>query len=125
MKMVIAAPYFWGVQMFVIQAPNQNTLIVQSIFKYLEYQEMPFHHHHQACLINSLIWSGPDAIVKTCNPMQNPGQTWMVYKPGKTCLSMIWTKHDPVRPVCTHMHAHTTHTPTDTQSIEYDYSYNV
>ena len=35
--MVIAAPYFWGVQMHVIQAPNnQNTLIVQSILNTLK-----------------------------------------------------------------------------------------
>ena len=46
--------------------------------------------------LNSLLWSGPDAIINTHDPMQNPNQTRIFYKPGQTRLTR--TKCDPVDP---------------------------
>ena len=45
---------------------------------------------------NLLLWLGLDAIINTCDPMQNPGQTWIFYKPDQTRLTR--TKRDPVDP---------------------------
>ena len=33
--------------------------------------------------LNLLLWSGTDAIINACDPMQNPGQR-VFYKPGQT-----------------------------------------
>ena len=46
--------------------------------------------------LNSLLWSGPDAIINARDPMQNPGQIRIIYKPGQTRLTR--TKCDPVDP---------------------------
>ena len=47
-------------------------------------------------MFNSLLWSGTDAIINACDPTQNPGQTWIFYKPGQSHLTQ--TKRDPVDP---------------------------
>ena len=31
--------------------------------------------------LNSLLWSGTNAIINACDAMQNPGQTEIFYKP--------------------------------------------
>ena len=46
--------------------------------------------------LNSLFWSGPDTIINPRDPMQNPGQTRIFYKPGQT--RMTQTKCDPDDP---------------------------
>ena len=46
--------------------------------------------------LNSLLWSGTDAIINARDSMQNSGQTWIFYKPGETHLTR--TKCDPVDP---------------------------
>ena len=46
--------------------------------------------------LNSLLWSGTDAIINARDLMQNPGQTRIFYKPGQTRLTR--TKRDPVDP---------------------------
>ena len=47
-------------------------------------------------MLNSLLWSGTDAIINAHDPMQNPGQTQIFYKLGKTHWTR--TEHDPVDP---------------------------
>ena len=62
--------------------------------KYLEEnQEIRIHHHHQLSKLNSLLWSGPDTIIDACDPIQNPDQTQIIYKPGQTRLTRV--KRDP------------------------------
>ena len=45
-------------------------------------------------MLNSLLWLGAKAIINAGDPMQNPGQTWIFYKPGQTHLTR--TKRDLV-----------------------------
>ena len=47
-------------------------------------------------MLNSLLWSGTDAIINAHDPMQNLGQTRIFYYPGQTRLTR--TKRDPVDP---------------------------
>ena len=55
MKMV-SSSILWGMWLCIIQAPNdQNTVIV-----------------HSGCSIVTTVWSEPDNIAKTRDPMQNP-----------------------------------------------------
>ena len=58
-------------------------------------EEMHFHDHCQACLIcySDLLLL---MIMNTRDPMQNPGQTWIFYKVGQTCLTQA--KCDPDNP---------------------------
>ena len=45
-------------------------------------------------MLNSILWSGTDAIINAHDPMQNMGQTQILYKPGQTRLTR--TKRDPL-----------------------------
>ena len=84
--MVIVALCFWDIQ--------QHSSTVRLIMKYsnctvnpLKYgkekQGMHFRHHCQASL-NSLLWSGTEAILNARDPNQNPDQTRILsYKPGQ------------------------------------------
>ena len=87
----IAALHFIGMWLYIIRSLNdQNTLIIQSTHQnnYLEeHKEIHFHHHCQ-------VWSGQDAIINACDPMQNLGQTRIFYKLGQICFTL--TKCDPV-----------------------------
>ena len=47
-------------------------------------------------MLNSLLWLGTDAIINACDPMQNQGQNWILYKSDHTHLTQ--TKHDPDDP---------------------------
>ena len=47
-------------------------------------------------MLNSLLWSGTNAIINARDPMQNPDQIRIFYKPGQTHLT--WAKRDPVDP---------------------------
>ena len=44
-------------------------------------------------ILNSLLWSGSNAIINTYDTIQNPFQTHMFYKHSQTCLTR--TKCDP------------------------------
>ena len=94
----------WDVRLCIIQGPiNWNTLIVQSTHpKNLEEnQEICFHHHCQAHLI-LLLWSGPDTIINTHDPMQNLGLTRIFYELGQTHLTWWPRWPDPVQPIRTY-----------------------
>ena len=39
-------------------------------------------------MLNSLLWSETNAIISARDPMQNPGQTRICYKPGQTHLTI-------------------------------------
>ena len=70
---IIAALYIWGVQLCIIQAPNdQNSLIVQSNTWEESRDTFP---SSPSSMLNFLLWSGQDAIINTHNPMQNLGKT--------------------------------------------------
>ena len=116
-KLVIAALCFWDKQLCIIQATNdENTLTVQSIF------QMPWEESRDMLLssslstLNSLLWSGPDTNINTCDPVQNLGQGWIFYKLGqihliqKKMIQMTWPGFNPDMHTCTlvltNTHAH-------------------
>ena len=51
-----------------------------------ENQKLCSYHHHHRCLYHYFVWSGPDAIINSRDPMQNLGQTRIFYKLGQTHL---------------------------------------
>ena len=104
--MVIADLYYWDVELRIIQAPNNwIALIVQSIppnvlgrikcasINLMEAQLIlpktfgGIWRH--SSILNSLLWSGSDTIINTCDLMQNLNQTQIFYKLGRTCLTRM------------------------------------
>ena len=57
-------------------------------------KEIYYHRHHQACVIHQFNQHQIPSIISAHDPIQNPGQTWIFYKPAETHLTQ--TKHDPV-----------------------------
>ena len=47
-------------------------------------------------MLNLLLWSGPDAIINTRDPIQNLGQTNIFYK--RSQIQVMQTNHDPDYP---------------------------
>ena len=74
--MVIVALCFWSVRLYVIQVLNNRK----------SGSTLP---SSPSSMLNSLLWSETDAIINARDPMQNPGQTRIFYKPGQTHLTQM------------------------------------